>query len=88
MDSSFKVRVIHRHRLGGLVYRRVSELVFIDGLPKAVLAWIDMAGDRAAIYCDLEPDKLRESFMRQRTQGGRAKTTYYYDEITVNPRYD
>ena len=45
MQNRRKVRlglkVIHRHRAGDAVFRRVSELVFVSGRPKAVLGWID-----------------------------------------------
>lgn len=75
------VRVIHRHRVGSKVFRRVSELVFVEGHAKAVLAWIDMGGVRTPLYiCELDRAKLRQ-----------AKTTrglYYYDGTTSDPRFD
>jgi hypothetical protein len=74
------LKVIHRHRAGASIFRRVSELVFIRGKPKAVLGWIDAGGVRTPIYiCELDPAKLRKS--------AATKNTYYYDEITVDPRY-
>jgi hypothetical protein len=74
------VKVIHHHRVGHHTIRRVSELVFVDGQPKAVLGWIDLAGVRMPLYIGLEPDKLRKS---------RAlKNTYYYDETTSDPRFE
>jgi hypothetical protein len=74
------VRVIHRHRVGSKVFRRVSELVFVEGRAKAVLAWIDMGGVRTPLYiCELDRAKLRQA----KTRG-----LYYYDAITVDPRFD
>jgi hypothetical protein len=74
------LKVIHRHRAGASTFRRVSELVFIRGKPKAVLGWIDAGGVRTPIYiCELDPAKLRRS--------AATKNTYYYDEVTVDPRY-
>ena len=74
------LRVLHRHRVGSYEFRRVSELVFVRGLPKAVLGWIDVGGVRTPIYiCDLDPAKLRKAAA---TPG-----TYYYDGVTVDPRY-
>jgi len=73
-------KVIHRHRVGNAVFRRVSELVFVRGRPKAVLGWIDAGGVRTPIYiCDLDPAKLKKA--------AATKNTYYYDEVTVDPRF-
>ena len=78
------LRVIHRHRVDGLEFRRVSELVFVRGLPKAIPGWIDVGGVRTPIYlCDLDPAKLRKA-----TVGNLAKDTYYYDALTVDPRFE
>jgi hypothetical protein len=75
------LKVIHRHRAGQSIFRRVSELVFVGGRPKAVLGWIDAGGVRTPIYiCELDPAKLRKA--------AATKNTYYYDEITVDPRYE
>ncbi len=75
------LKVIHRHRAGTSTFRRVSELVFIHGRPRAVLGWIDAGGVRAPIYiCELDPAKL--------TKAAAMKNTYYYDEVTVDPRYE
>jgi hypothetical protein len=75
------LKVIHRHRTGIATFRRVSELVFIRGKPKAVLGWIDAGGVRAPIYiAELDPAKLRKA--------AAIKNTYYYDEVTVDPRYE
>jgi hypothetical protein len=85
MRNRSKIRlgltVIHRHRSGASTFRRVSELVFVHGRPKAVLGWIDTGGMRTPIYiCELDPAKLRKA--------AADKNTYYYDEITVDPRYE
>ncbi len=75
------LKVIHRHRAGDSTFRRVSELVFIRGQPRAVLGWIDAGGVRTPIYiCELNPAKLRKA--------AALKGTYYYDEVTVDPRYE
>ena len=77
------LKVIHRHRVGGSVFKRVSELVYINGQPKALLGWINIGGLRTPIYiCDLDPAKLRPA------PGSRAKNTFYYDQVTVDPRYE
>lgn len=75
------LKVIHRHRVGTSTFRRVSELVFAAGRPKAVLGWIDAGGVRTPVYiCELDPAKLR--------QAAATKNTYYYDEVTLDPRYE
>lgn len=75
------LKVIHKHRIGDKVFRRVSELVLIDGQPKALLGWIDMGGVRTPIYlCDLDHRKLHRS--------ASSPNTYYYEEITVDPRFE
>ena len=75
------LKVIHRHKLGDSTMRRVSELVFLRGQPRAVLGWIDAGGVRAPIYiCELDPAKLHKA--------PAVKNTYYYDEVTVDPRYE
>jgi len=74
------LRVIHRHRVGNLEFRRVSELVYVQGRPKAILGWIDVGGVRTPIFlCDLDPARLRKVT---------AKNTFYYDAVTVDPRYE
>ncbi len=73
-------KVIHRHRVGEHTLRRVSELVFLQNQPKAVLGWIDMAGDRTPVYLDLDPARLH-------TMKG-AKGTFYYDGVTLDPRFE
>jgi hypothetical protein len=75
------LKVIHRHRVGDKVLRRVSELVIIEGQPKALLGWINFGGVRTPIYlCDLDLAKLH----RSRT----STNTFYYEEITVDPRFE
>ena len=79
--SRLGLKVIHRHQVGDQIFRRVSELVLIDGRPKALLGWINLAGVRTPIYlCDLDSSKLYQS-----AQGG---STYYYDDITIDPRFE
>lgn len=58
----------------------MSELVFIGGQPKALLDWINMAGDRSPVYIDLDPRRLRK------LRGGR--NTYTYEGETHDPRYE
>jgi hypothetical protein len=75
------LKVIHRHRVGNRVFRRVSELVFVDGRPKALLSWIDIGGIRTPLYiCELDSSKLRAP--------DGVKNTYYYDATTVDPRFE
>jgi hypothetical protein len=76
-----RLKVIHRHRAGDWTFRRVSELVFVGGRPRAVLGWIDAGGVRTPIYiCELDPAKLRKA--------AGVRNTYCYDEETVDPRYE
>ena len=79
--SRVGLKVIHRHRVGDKVLRRVSELVLIDGRPKALLGWINLGGVRTPIYlCELDFSKLRQAPL--------GSNTYYYDDITVDPRFE
>lgn len=74
-------RVIHRHRVGSRVYRRVSELVFVEGRAKALLGWVDLGGVRTPLYiCELDRGKLRPA--------KRIRNLYYYDLTTVDPRFE
>ena len=74
--------VVHRHRVGDFEFRRVSELVYVSGQPKAVLGWIDVGGIRTPVYiCDLDPSKLKKA------AAGDGRT-FYYGETTVDPRYE
>jgi hypothetical protein len=75
-----RLKVIHRHRIGRQRFRRVSELVFAGGQPKAVLDWVNMAGDRSPLYIDLDPRRLRRL--------GGARQTYAYDAETSDPRFE
>jgi hypothetical protein len=75
------LKVIHKHRVGDKILRRVSELVIIEGQPKALLGWINFGGVRTPIYlCTLELAKLHRS--------ASSPTTFYYEEITVDPRFE
>jgi hypothetical protein len=75
------LKVIHKHRVGNKVLRRVSELVIIEGQPKALLGWINFGGVRTPIYlCNLDAAKLHRS--------ASSDTTFYYEEITVDPRFE
>lgn len=75
------LKVIHRHRVGDKVLRRVSELVYVAGRPRALLGWINLAGVRTPLYiCELDPAKLR------RADG--ARNTFHYDDVTVDPRFE
>jgi hypothetical protein len=73
------LKVVHRHRVGTTILRRVSELVFVEGRPIALLEWINLGGVRTPLYvCELDSSKLRQT----------DKTTYYYEGVTVDPRFD
>jgi hypothetical protein len=75
------LKVIHKHRVGDKVLRRISELVIIEGQPKALLCWINFGGVRTPIYlCDLDLAKLHRS--------ATSTNTFYYEEITVDPRFE
>jgi hypothetical protein len=75
------LKVIHKHRIGDKVFRRVSELVVIDGQPKALLGWINLGDVRTPIFlCNLDQSKLHRS--------ATSPHTFYYDEITVDPRFE
>jgi hypothetical protein len=71
------LKVVHRHRIGGQVFKRVSELAYVHGQPKAILRWIDIAGIRTPIYADLDAGKLRR--MRPRVR------VTLYDGTTTDP---
>lgn len=78
--TRFHLTVQHYHRAGRKRFLRVSELVFVDRTPKAILEWIDLGGVRTPLYlCELDPAKLR------RVRGTRH--AYRYEEETVDPRY-
>jgi hypothetical protein len=76
------LKVIHRHRVGSFEFRRVSELTYVEGRPKAILGWINVGGLRTPIhFCDLDPAKLRKA------AAGDGET-YYYEALTIDPRYE
>ena len=76
-----KLKVIHRHRIGSRTFRRVSELVFVQGKPRAMLEWVDLGGVRSPLYiAELDAAKLH-----------RAKSlpnTFFYHGLTVDPRFE
>jgi hypothetical protein len=75
------LKLIHRHRIGDKIFPRVSELVMIEGQPKALLGWINLGSVRTPIYlCDLDRSKLRRS--------SKSSHTFYYDGLTVDPRFE
>lgn len=72
--------VAHRHRVGGAVSQRLSELVYMKGRPFALLEWVDLGNVRTPLYiCELNPAKLRAD------TGNRH--LFHYDDLTVDPRY-
>jgi hypothetical protein len=75
------LKVIHRHRIGDQEpFERESELVFVRERAVAILEWIDIGGVRTPLFiCPLDREKLRP------VAPGRAKT-FYYDDVTVDPR--
>ena len=74
-------KVIHRHRMGRYVFARVSELVFVDGRPRAVLEWVNLGGIRTPVYlADLDPAKL--------TGAAALRRMYFYGGVTSDPRFD
>jgi hypothetical protein len=76
-----RLKVIHRHRIGSRTFRRVSELVFVQGKPRAMLEWVDLGGVRSPIYvADLDATKLHKAKS--------LPNTYFYDGLTVDPRYE
>lgn len=72
-------QVIHFHRIGRRRFKRVSELIFVEGQPRVVLGWIDFGGLRTPLFLVLDPSKLRKA---------RFSRTYYYDEDTSDPRFE
>ena len=73
------LKVIHPHSVGGRRLRRVSELLFIDGRPFAVLGWIDSGrGLRTPLKLALERTKLRP---------GALRGTFHYEGETADPRF-
>lgn len=82
MEGAVKaaVRVIHRHRIGTQpAFARVSELVFVQERPLAVLSWLEYGGVRTPCVCvELDPAKLRPGVNRR---------VFTYEGTTVDPRY-
>jgi hypothetical protein len=75
------LKVIHRHQIADKVYRRVSELIMIDGQPQAILGWINLGSVRTPIYlCELDRSKLRRA--------ADSSNTFIYDGLTVDPRFE
>lgn len=77
-------KVTHRHRIGSHVFRRVSELVYVRGGPKAILRWIDIAGVRTPLYAELDPAKLRQPQARGTPARYEGTTTEPADEIITH----
>ena len=76
-----RLKVIHRHRIGSRTFRRVSELVFVQGKPRAMLEWVDLGGVRSPLYvAELDPAKLHKAKS--------PPNTYFYDGLTVDPRFE
>ena len=74
-----RLKVIHRHRVGESVVRRVSELVFVKGRAVALLDWIDLGGVRTPMFtCELDRAKLHAS---------ERPGVYQYEDVTVDPRF-
>jgi hypothetical protein len=75
-----ELKVVHRHQVNGVVRRRVSDLVYVHGCPVILLEWINLGPVRTPLYTlELDPSKLRPAVGR--------KGAYYYDDITVDPRF-
>ena len=69
---------MHRHRMAGKVYRRLSDLVFADGRPLALLRWIDLGGVRTPLcVCELDPAQLEKI----------SYNVYRYAGVTEDPRF-
>jgi hypothetical protein len=76
--SRYRLKVLHEHRSGGRVRRRVSELVFVNGEPRIILGWVNIGGIRAPIYVQsVENGKIRPLGV---------KHFYRYDGITTDPQ--
>jgi hypothetical protein len=74
------LKVKHRHRIGGTVVERISELIYAKGRPVALLDWIDLGGIRTPLYvCDLDAKRLR--------RGSDQPGLFDYDGVTADPRF-
>jgi hypothetical protein len=70
-----RLQVVHRHRVRGEPVRRISELLFIEGRPVAVLDWTEKGGvRRPRQVIALETARLRRS--------QRVKTLFRYEGVT------
>ncbi len=75
------LKVVHRHRVGGEVSERVSDLVFAKGRPRALIEWINIGGVRTPLYsCELDQTKL--------VPAPDAKAVFYYAGVTTDPRFN
>ena len=76
--SRYRLKVLHEHRSGGRTWRRISELIFVNGEPRIILGWIDLGGVRAPIYLQgIDSAKLRPLGV---------KHFYRYDGVTADPQ--
>jgi hypothetical protein len=74
------LQVIHRHQVGETVFRRVSELLYLNGQPVALIEWINFGGVRTPLYTyPLDPLKLRPDISR--------RGVFHYDDLTADPRF-
>jgi hypothetical protein len=73
-----RLRVVHFHSGGPQPVRRVSELLFRDGRPLAVLRWIGASGERRPeLVVPLETARLRPA--------RRVRNLFRYDGMTSEP---
>jgi hypothetical protein len=71
---------VHRHQVGETMVRRVSELVYLEGRPVALIDWINLGSVRTPLYTyPLDPHKLRADPAR--------RGVFHYDEPTADPRF-
>jgi len=74
------LQVIHRHQVGDAIFRRVSELLYVNGQPVALIEWINLGGVRTPLYTHpLDPGKLRPDPAR--------RGVFHYDDLTADPRF-
>jgi hypothetical protein len=73
-----RLRVLHLHLDGEAPVRRMSELVFVQGRPNAVLRWTAEGGGRhPGAMVPLDTARLRPS--------RRARNLFRYDGVTAEP---
>ena len=78
-DARPGLKVKHQHRVGAVIFERISELVYVKGRPVALLEWINIGGVRTPLFmCELEPSKLHAAADRG---------VFQYDAVTVDPRF-